>query len=406
MNIFIINSGSSSIKYQLINLEKAITLISGKVEKIGEDIGLVTHSFRNQQGLCENRYSRSRHFKDHSHAFSLIAEDLNKFLYIFKEIKISAFGHRIVHGGDLFYKPILIDQSIINKLQQLFKLAPLHNPANLAGVELCRDLFPDTPQVAVFDTAFHHDMPDYAYRYALPEEWLTEKKIRRYGFHGISHCSVAKRAEKHLARPLSELNLISFHLGNGASASAIRSGQCVDTTMGFTPLSGLMMGTRCGDIDAGVMSYLGKMSNMSFDDIDEQLNNHSGLKAICGENDMREIEALAGGGNKRAQLAIDMYCYQIIKTLGAYMAILPTVDAIIFTAGVGEHSALIRRRVCENLGHLGIQLDEPRNQQYQSGVFCISHVESPIKILIIPSNEEVEIALQVNELLKSRSSRT
>jgi acetate kinase len=283
-------------------------------------------------------------------------------------------------------------------------LAPLHNPPNLAGIEVCLRLFPEVRQVAVFDTAFHHTMPAHACRYAVPQSWYHGHHVRRYGFHGTSHGYVARQAATHLQRPLASMNLITLHLGNGASAAAIQSGECVDTSMGFTPLEGLMMGTRSGDLDPAILFYLARETGISLDALEHALNHESGLKGICGVNDMREAQRLAAAGEEGAQLAIDMYCYRIRKYIGAYYAVLGDLDAVVFTAGIGENSPVIRSRACKGLDHLGIRIDAARNAQTCKGVFEIQDATAPIQLLVVPTNEEFEIARQTRDCLLSRKA--
>jgi acetate kinase len=283
---------------------------------------------------------------------------------------------------------------VVERIRALGPLAPLHNPANLTGIEVCLRLFPDLPQVAVFDTAFHQTMPEHAYRYALPEAWYSEYRVRRYGFHGTSHQYVARQAAAFLHRPLASLNLITLHLGNGASAAAIRQGACVDTSMGLTPLEGLMMGTRCGDIDPAIPFYIGAATDATPAELEAALNRDSGIKGICGDNDMRAVQQRAGAGDARARLAIDMYCYRIRKYIGAYCAVLGHVDALVFTAGIGENSALIRETVCSGLERLGIALDPDKNHAARSATAAVERAGAAVSVLVVPTNEEIEIARQ------------
>ncbi|NNF96589.1 MAG: acetate kinase, partial [Halobacteria archaeon] len=301
--------------------------------------------------------------------------------------------------GETFQHPTLIDDQVINGIQEVCPLAPLHNPANLTGIKIARKLMPIVPHVAVFDTAFHHTMPSHAYRYALPEAAYREHGVRRYGFHGTSHYYVAKQAAAYLNRPLNTLNLITLHLGNGASVAAIKAGVSVDTSMGLTPLEGLIMGTRSGDIDPAIPLYLAKHAKLNLDQIDELLNKESGLKGICGSNDMREIQSMARRHEEMASLAIDMYCYRIKKYIGAYYAILGGLDALIFTAGIGENSALIREHVCADMDHLGIVCGHTKNQMEQKDIYAIHADTAAVNILVVPTNEELEIALQTMALL-------
>jgi len=299
-----------------------------------------------------------------------------------------------VHGGERFRAPALINDEVIAAIRGFIPLAPLHNPSNLLGMEVTQKRFPRVPQVAVFDTAFHQTLPPYAYRYAVPHELYEKHAVRKYGFHGSSHGYVAKEAAKHLGKPLSEANLIILHLGNGASAAALQGGRSVDTSLGMTPLEGLVMGTRCGDIDPSIPFYLMRETGMKPEDVESLLNKESGLKGICGVSDMREILERASKGNEQAKLAIEMFCYRVKKYIGAYHAVLGRVDAVVFTAGIGENAAPIRQRVCEGLEHLGIGIDPGKNGGVAVTVTEIQREGMPVKVLVVRTNEEREIALQ------------
>jgi len=300
----------------------------------------------------------------------------------------------------------LINDKVIETVRRLSPLAPLHNPANLLGIEVALQSAPDVPQVAVFDTAFHQSIPMHAFRYAIPQDLYEAHHVRRYGFHGTSHYYVAKQTATLMDRPLNSLNLISLHLGNGASAAAVKEGISIDTSMGMTPLEGLIMGTRCGDIDPAIIFYLKRETGLARDEVETLLNKDSGLKGICGVNDMRQIEELAQAGNSQAQLAIEMVCYRIKKYIGAYYAVLGRLDALIFTAGIGEKSPLIRAGACRGLSHLGIDVDPEKNNRRSKEVFEIQTGDSSVKVLVIPTNEELEIAEQtlacIQNLAKSR----
>ena len=312
---------------------------------------------------------------------------------------LAAIGHRVVHGGEDFHEPVLLDATVIHTIEELVPLAPLHNPANLAGIRVSRELAPDTPQVAVFDTAFHQTIPEHAYLYALPRKLYKNNKVRRYGFHGTSHGYVAEQAAKHIGRPLNELRVISLHLGNGASAAAIHNGKCIDTSMGLTPLEGLIMGTRSGDLDPAILFYLSRETGLDMDGLDRMLNKQSGLKGICGENDMRQITESASRGDNRAQLALTMFCYRLKKYIGSYMAALGGVDCLIFTGGIGENSSLVRKMSCEGLQPFGITVDPIKNDQRHHNTYAIQTGESNTKILVIPTNEELEIARQTLQVI-------
>lgn len=368
MSILVINAGSSSIKYSLYDANTLNVIDHGLIEEIS----------------------------NHHEGFEVMKQQLR--VHNVDITHVTAFGHRIVHGGERFTLPTLIDDSVIEEIKELTSLAPLHNPANLEGFYAARSIAPNAVHIAVFDTAFHHTMPDYAYRYALPNRLYETYHIRRYGFHGTSHSYVSAQAALLLNKPLSQLNLITLHIGNGVSACAVEKGKSIDTSMGMTPLEGLMMGTRSGSIDPGIITYLANKENMSIGEIDTLLNKQSGLLGIAGTNDMRTLIDLAQANDSNAQLAIEMFTYRLKKQLGAYMATMSRVDGIVFTGGIGEHSAHIRTLICAGLEHLGIKIDETKNTLHQPK---INHDESSVKLLIIPANEELHIALQVKEILDS-----
>jgi acetate kinase len=393
VKVAVVNCGSSSIKYEVFRAADSVLLASGLVEKIGAADGHLRQRRRNADGTFDE-HSYTRALSDHGDGFKLIEWANRKHGIIGRESELLGIGHRVVHGGDVFSGPRMIDDEVIAAIRDLIPLAPLHNPANLLGIETARDRFPHVPQVAVFDTAFHHTLPPHASHYAVPYELYAEHHVRRYGFHGTSHCYVAKEAAGYLGRPLSELNLITLHLGNGASAAAIRGGLSVDTSMGLTPLEGLIMGTRCGDIDPAVHFYLMRQTGMTPDELEKVLESDSGLKGICGSNDMREIEDQAARGNERAGLAIDMFCYRIKKYVGAYRAVLGRLEAVVFTGGIGENSPLVRERVCGGLEHLGIALDAGRNTGAEGKVAEIQTEGSALRVLVIKTDEEREIAGQ------------
>ena len=392
MNVLVINSGSSSVKYQLFDMQDTRVLTSGLVERIGEAESRLLHRWLQDGDMQE--LVRSEAIADHQQAFEAIGAVMRDSGSLAETARLDGIGHRVVHGGEEFTQPTLIDSAVVERIRALGPLAPLHNPANLTGIEVCLRLFPDLPQVAVFDTAFHQSMPAHAYRYALPEAWYREQRVRRYGFHGTSHQYVAGRAATFLRQPLTSLNLITLHLGNGASAAAIRQGACVDTSMGLTPLEGLIMGTRCGDIDPAIPFYIGAATGATPAQLEAQLNRDSGIKGICGVNDMREVQQQAAAGDARAQLAIDMYCYRIKKYIGAYCAVLGSVDALVFTAGIGENSALIRETTCAGLDALGIALDPHKNRAPRRGTAAIERVDAAVRVLVVSTDEEIEIAQQ------------
>ena len=390
MNILVVNCGSSSIKYQLIDLIKNTVLVAGVVERIGK--ANTQHTLKQRQPNGEMKKTVvTEATDDHRAAFDMIQKAM---VGTNQELEISGIGHRVVHGGERFKQPTIINTDVLNVIHKLSRLAPLHNPANITGIEVCLNLFPELPQVAVFDTAFHQSMPEYAYRYAVPESWYRDYQVRRYGFHGTSHAYVTKQVALFLKSPKQNLKMISLHLGNGASAAAVRNGESIDTSMGLTPLEGLVMGTRSGDLDPAIPGYIGAASGEDNDAVTSQLNKQSGLKGLCGENDMREVQRLAQTGDHGAQLALDSYCYRVKKYIGAYSAILGGLDALIFTAGIGENSAVVRAQVCQGLAGMGIVLDDEKNRNVSAEVMEIQAPSSQCKILVIKTNEELEIAQQ------------
>jgi acetate kinase len=399
MHILVINSGSSSIKFRLFDMEQERVCMSGLLERIGESEGHA--SFRN--GNCTNTGQQQ---EDHSpiadHAVGL--QHIFAFLQNGEQVQsnkpVQAVGHRVVHGGEDFHAPVRIDQHVMDTIRSMIPLAPLHNPANLAGIEAIHKLWPEMPQVAVFDTAFFHTLPAVAHRYALPEDLYHRYHVRRYGFHGTSHHYVAGEAAHYLQRPLQELRLITLHLGNGASAAAIREGHCIDTSMGMTPLEGLVMGTRCGDLDPAIHFYLARTAGMDFNEIEHLLNHDSGLMGLCGTRDMREIHRLASDGDERACLALDLFCYRIAKYIGAYYIALGGLDALVFSGGIGENDPQVRHTICAYLGVIGIHLDEASNGNPGNGIADISSADNTATVLVIPSNEELAIARQTLSVLE------
>ncbi len=394
MKVAVVNCGSSSIKYEVFDEKECVMLATGLIEKIGSADGhLRQRRLKTDGTFDEQNYTKP--LADHREGFDLMAS-VNKDdrIIIRDDAELLGIGHRVVHGGETFREPVLIDDEVIAAIRGLIPLAPLHNPSNLLGIEAARERFPRVPQVAVFDTAFHQTLPPQAYRYALPHEFYEKHHVRKYGFHGTSHVYVAKEASKHLGKPLSEVNLITLHLGNGASAAAVRGGRSIDTSLGMTPLEGLVMGTRCGDIDPSIPFYLMRQTKMKPEDVESLLNRESGLKGICGISDMREIQERAAKGNERAELAIDMFCYRIKKYIGAYHAVLGRLDAVVFTGGIGENAVAIRQRVCEGLKHLGIGVDNAKNNAATGSVAEIQQDGLPVKVLVVRTNEEREIALQ------------
>jgi len=399
VRVIVVNSGSSSIKYESFDVSPFTASAKGLLERIGTSDSRLKHRWLTPSGRWEEM-AETRAIAGHREGFSLVLEVSSRARGGTTPEAVLGVGHRVVHGGERFKEPAIVDDRTLEEIRQLIPLAPLHNPANLTGIEVMRELLPDVPQVAVFDTAFHQTMQPRAFLYALPYAFYRSHGVRRYGFHGTSHHYVAREAAQHLGRPLTTLNLITLHLGNGASATAIERGKSMDTSMGLTPLEGLIMGTRCGDLDPAVPFYLAGKTGRPYDEIEGVLNRESGLKGICGVNDMREIQSRAFGKDEQAELALEMFCYRVKKYIGAYCAALGTVDAIVFTGGIGENSALVRSRSCEGLSGLGISLDERSNHEVAGGITEIQAGESRVKILVVPTDEEREIAQQTIETIK------
>ena len=369
--VLVLNAGSSSLKYQLIEPDSSKSLADGVVEQIGESSSPVA---------------------DHAAALQVAFEKLSEDGIDLKACGLAAVGHRVVHGGAIFYRPTLVDDTVIAELKQLSMLAPLHNPPAVEGIEVARKMLPDVPHIAVFDTAFFHNLPAAAATYAIDRELAEKWRIRRYGFHGTSHRYVSEQAAAFLGQPWENLNQIVLHLGNGASASAIAGGRPVDTSMGLTPLEGLVMGTRSGDIDPSVVSYLHREAKMSVDDIESMLNQQSGMLGLAGERDFRRLREMIESGDSAAQLAYDVFIHRLRKYIGAYLAILGHTDALTFTAGVGEKAAAVRVDALSGLAGLGFEIDEQRNSQSAKDARRISTDNSPIAVLVIPPNEELAIA--------------
>ncbi|MFF3320840.1 acetate kinase [Streptomyces sp. NPDC002889] len=396
--VLVLNSGSSSVKYQLLDMRDNSRLAVGLVERIGEETSRLVHTLL---AGGENKRERTGPIADHDAALKAVAEELAQDGLGLDSPELAAIGHRVVHGGLRFTAPTIITDEVMAEIDRLIPVAPLHNPANLTGIRTARALRPDLPQVAVFDTAFHTTMPEYAARYAIDVETADAHRIRRYGFHGTSHAYVSRRTAALLGKDPSEVNVIVLHLGNGASASAVAGGRCVDTSMGLTPLEGLVMGTRSGDIDAAVTFHLRRVAGMSTDDIDELLNKKSGLVGLCGDNDMREIRRRVDEGDERARLAFDIYIHRLKKYIGAYYAVLGRVDAIAFTAGVGENAAPVREAAIAGLEELGLVLDAERNAVRSHEPRLISADHARIAVAVVPTDEELEIAQQTFELVNA-----
>lgn len=359
--VLVLNTGSSSIKHRLLDTATGARLGGGVVEEVAD-----------------------------------IAEGVRRIVDELGDVAVAAVGHRVAHGGERFTEPTVVDDAVLGELAGVVPLAPLHNPSNLAGIEAARAAWPDVPHVAVFDTAFHRTLAPRAYRYAVPAPWYAEHGVRRYGFHGTSVAYVSRRAAEVLGRPLDALDLIVAHLGNGASITAVRHGESVDTSMGLTPLEGLVMGTRSGDVDPAVIGHVAAATGQPAEDVLGDLNRASGLLGLCGASDMREVTGRAAGGDPDAQLAIDVFAHRVKRYVGAYLAVLGRCDAIVFTAGIGEHSTVVRAAICEGLGGLGISLDAARNERSDT---VISPDGSPVAVLVVPTDEELEIARQVDALV-------
>ena len=405
MKVLVLNSGSSSIKYQLFHAADWRVLAAGAVNRIGEPRGEFSGRWRDAAGE-EQGFTLDQTIANHREGLGHIVARLRETQVLAGEGDLTAIGHRVVHGGEAFHRPTRIDDEVMAVIRGMSPLAPLHNPANLAGIEVALNLFPGVPQVAVFDTAFHQTMPPAAYRYALPEELYKAHRVRRYGFHGTSHAYVSRRAAALLGKAPRECNLITLHLGNGASATAVRGGESIDTSMGLTPLEGLVMGTRCGDLDPAIHFYLANNLGMDIQALDDLFNRRSGLLGLCGVNDMREIHRRIGQGDSAAALALEVFCHRLRKYLGAYWVELGRLDALVFTGGIGENDAEVRARTCAGLEGMGILLDEAANQARGQGERRVSRAESPVAVLVIPTNEELEIARQTLEAIERIDSRS
>ena len=389
MNVLVVNCGSSSLKYQLIDMEHEVVLAKGQFEKIGSDDAIFTHRRPDADKL-----ERIEPVADHKVALQVLLDILvdPEHGVIGSMDEIDAVGHRVVHGAEKFADSVLITPAVMEALEECAKIAPLHNPPNIQGIEACQKIMPNVPQVGVFDTAFHQTMPAEAFLYGLPYEAYTDLGVRRYGFHGTSHKYVAQRVAELMGKHMSDLRIVSCHLGNGSSVTAIKGGRSIDTSMGFTPLSGLIMGTRCGDIDPAIVPYLMEKWDMTYHEIDAIMNKKSGVFGISGvSNDFRVIEEAAEEGNKRAQLALDMFHYKVRATIGAYVAVMGGVDAIVFTAGIGENGIGNRDAICNGLEYLGTRIDPERNN-VRGKEQEISAEGSKVKIFAIPTNEEIMIA--------------
>jgi len=401
MKILVVNCGSSSVKYQLIDTKTEIALAKGMVSRIGMSASVLTHKPHDRPEV-----KVSGEILDHIVAIEYVVSMLMSPNHgvIKDRSEIQAIGHRVVHGGEEFTDSVLITPELMQRLRSLIELAPLHNPHNIRGINACQKTLPNVPQVAVFDTALHLTMPPYAYIYGIPYVLYKRYSIRRYGFHGMSHRYVSQRAAAMVGKPITELKIIACHLGNGASVTALDGGSSIDTSMGFTPLEGLLMGTRSGDLDPAVILHVMAREELSLHEANTLLNKHSGLAGISGiSSDMREIVETAKEGNERAQLALNIYCYRLKKYIGAYTAALGGLDVLVFTAGVGENSAEVRSLTCRNLEFLGVALDKNKNEETTATETDISTPDSKVRVLVIPTNEELVIAKDTLRILKAHT---
>lgn len=401
MKILVLNCGSSSLKFQLIEMDNENVLAKGLVEKIGKEDSSITFCTEKSDKIKKDVYVKT-HKDGVQYVFDFLTSD--EFQVIKSKEEIKAIGHRLVHGGEKYSGPVLIDDDVVQTLRDCSVFSPLHNPANIAGIEACRELFPDLPMAGVFDTAFHQTMPDYVYMYALPFYLYEKHHIRRYGFHGTSHRYVSQIANKLLGKE--DTKLISCHLGNGSSITAILNGKSLDTSMGHTPVGGLIMGTRCGDIDPAIITFIENIEHLSPEELDELINKKSGVFGVSGiSNDFRDLEAANARGDKRAKLALEMFDFRLKKYIGAYVAIMGGLDAIIFTAGIGENDPETRYEACKDLEYLGLKFDVEKNKNIRGELAEISTSESKIKVFVIPTNEELLIARDTKDIVSNMVSK-
>ena len=396
MKVLVMNCGSSSLKYQLINMENEELLAKGIAERIGIEGSFVKH-----ETTGKDKFLVEEPMEDHKAAIKIVLDALVDTDHgaIKSMDEISAIGHRVVHGGEKFVGSVIINEEVKATLKECSDIAPLHNPPNLMGIDACKEILPEVPMVGVFDTAFHQTMPPESYMYALPYELYEKYKVRRYGFHGTSHKYVAIKAAEMLGKPLEDLKIVTCHLGNGASVTAVKNGESVDTSMGFTPLEGLVMGTRCGDMDPAIISYWMDKEKITIAEVNNIMNKQSGVLGISGvSSDFRDIEEAANAGNKRAKLALDVYYQRVKKYIGAYAAEMGGLDAVVFTAGLGENSFVARQAICNGLEFLGIKIDDERNN-IRGEERIITTDDSTTKVLLIPTNEELMIARETKELV-------
>ena len=396
MKVLVINCGSSSLKYQLIDMDGEKVLCKGLCERIGMESSMITHEANGHKATTPAI------FPTHTEAFAEVVKKMTtgEGKCINDVSEIDAIGHRVVHGGEKFKSSCLITDEVIETLRELSPLAPLHNPAGILGIEAARKVFGNIPMVAVFDTAFHSTMPPKAYMYAIPYEYYEKYKVRRYGFHGTSHSFVSKEAASYLGMDLNNSKIIVAHLGNGASVSAVLNGKCVDTSMGLTPLEGLVMGTRSGDIDPSIMEFIAKKENLDIDGVMNVLNKKSGVAGMSGvSSDFRDLEAAYNEGNERAIAAVEVFSYRVAKYIGAYAAAMNGVDAIAFTAGIGENTSFVREKIMAYLGYLGIKIDRVTNDKTRGVEALISTADSSVKVCVIPTNEELAICRETVKLV-------
>ncbi len=396
MKILVINAGSSSLKYQLISMTEEIVLAKGLCDRIGLPGSLIKH-----KTFDDRTVTKEIEMKDHKDAIaSLIRVLTHEQWGVIESLEeIKAVGHRVVHGGEKFFKSVIIDEAVMKTLEECIELAPLHNPPNITGIKACQHTMPNVPQIAVFDTAFHQTMPKKAYIYALPYEYYEKYKIRKFGFHGTSHKYVAERAAHMLGKPIDKLKIVTCHLGNGSSIAAVDCGKTVDTSMGFTPLDGLAMGTRCGTIDPAAVTFIMHKEDLTTEQMDTIMNKKSGVLALSGvSSDFRDLDAAVKDGNQRAALALEVFAYQVKKFIGSYACAMGGLDAIVFTAGIGENNGIMRSMICEGLEFLGVSIDDSKNG-IRGIEIDVSKEDAKVRTLVIPTNEELAIAKETKKLI-------
>ena len=399
MNVLVINAGSSSLKYQLFNMETKEVLAKGLCERIG-----IEGSQLKQKAVGKDEAIVQKAMKDHGDAIHMVIEALVDPNYgVLKSMdEIGAVGHRVVHGGEFFSSSVVIDDEVKRVIEECIELAPLHNPPNIIGIKACEEAMPGVPQVAVFDTAFHQTMPPEAYLYAIPYEFYEKYKIRKYGFHGTSHKYVSQRAAEMLGKPVDDLKIITFHLGNGSSIAAVKGGKSIDTSMGFTPLAGVIMGTRSGQIDPAIVKFIMDKEHISAKEVDDILNKHSGVLGVSGvSSDFRDLEHAMSQGNERAKLAWDMFVYSVKRYVGVYATIMGGLDAVVFTAGIGENTPKMRAEIMADLDFMGIQIDPVKND-IRGKEADVSTDDARVRTLVIPTNEELMIALDTKKLVEAK----